>query len=229
MKTTLLYLTIAVALAATSATAQAVVPAARLSESALSTALAAGNDAPATPVAAMPLELTAMDLVSKVYGVLDTGLSQSSTVEEAGRCLNLTPSADSTGLWLESADGYVVSYYGMKPDISAVAHFDEKGATDYCYFFLFPYAEGNREFVNHQQALFSGCLLQEMSDIGLIIGVPDSSDAIFEAFGSHADKLINVRLTEEELPGDSGLFILMLGITPRSFTHYDFIMAENRP
>lgn len=229
MKTALLYLTIIVAFTVTSATALAVVPAARLAGSASSTVPTDGKDGAATAVAAMPLELTALDFVTKVYGVFDTGLSQNRTVEEAGRCLNLTPTADSTGLWLDSADGYAVSFYGMQPPVSAVAHFDDNGATGYCYFFLFPYSPGQWEEANRQQAMFCGSMLQEMNDFGLIIGVPDVSDAIFEAFGSYADNHINMRLCEECKPDMSGRFIFMLDITPRSFTHNDFIMADFQP
>lgn len=224
MKTYLLSLTAFAALAA-SPLSMTAAPAAGQSQetaTAIPAAISAGLSASPT---VLPLELTAIDLVTKVYGVLDTGLSEKDAVKEAGRRFNLTPSADSEGLWLDTADGYVVSYYGMTPLLSAVAHFDENGATDYSYFFQFPYASGSRHTADTAQCAFCGYLLQEMNDIGLMVGVPDTTDSIFEAFGSCDDKYINVRLLEEENIDDSGRFILMLSIVPGAYTSSDEIMA----
>lgn len=229
MKATLLS-SILLAISYAALPALAVAPAARIADEVLAASMpATAKIGPAASLSAMPLELTAIDLVTKVFGVLDTSLSEKEAVKEAGRCYALTPSADSSGLWLDSADGYVVSYYGMTPLLSAVAHFDNNGASDFCYFFLFPYAPGERHTADMAQCAFCGYLLQEMNDIGLIVGVPDVTDSIFEAFGSYADNALNLRLVEEETDNDSGRFILMLNVTPRSFMPADEIIAHNQP
>lgn len=176
--------------------------------------------------AALPLELTAIDLVSKVYGVLDTGLSEKEVIKEAAADYNLTPSADSEGLWLDSADGYVVSYYGMTPPVSTVAHFDEDGASDFTYFFLFPYPSGKRAMADRQQCQFCGYLLQEMSDLGLAVGVPDVTDSIFEVFGSYIDNHLNVRLSEMVNDDESGMFVVSLTVIPNSYYNSDNILAD---
>lgn len=197
------------------------------SEEALATSISSvGLTEAATAVTALPLELTAVDFITKVYGVLDTNLSEQKAMDEAKRSYNLTPAADSTGLWLDTADGYVVSYYGMTPYVSAVAHFDSDGASDYSYFFIFPYASGRRGAADYEQCAFSGSLLQEMQDVGLIVGVPDTTDSIFEAMGSYEGNHVNVRLVEEELPDNSGRFILMLAVTPGAYTISDEFVAD---
>lgn len=226
MKAALLHIISAAVLLAVSVNATAVAPAAPKAEEALTTSISSvGNTASAASLPVLPLELTAVDLVTKVYGVFDTNLSEAETVEKAGSCYNLTPSADSTGLWLEPADGYVVSYYGMTPEIRAVAHYDENGASDYSYFVLFPYEAGRRGAADYEQCAFCGTLLQEMNDLGLIIGVPDAADSIFEAFGSMTGNHVTVRLIEQENPDDSGLFVLMLDVIPKAFTASDDILA----
>lgn len=226
MKTILLSILMAVALTATSGSAETVVTAAQMTESAAASAAPSVKNGISNPLISMPLQLTASDLVTKVYGVFDTGLSQSQTAEEVASRMKLTPSADRKSLWLDSADGYVVSYYGMMPQLSAVAYFNDQGVTNFCYFFIFPYSSGNRDTANLEQSLFAGSLLQEMNDVGLIIGMPDSTDAIFEAIGSYQDKHIDVRLLEEEELNESGRFILSLEVTPGSYSNYDYILAD---
>ena len=178
-------------------------------------------------VATLPIQVTALDFVTKAYGFVDTDLSSDNAVKAASDRLNFAPSADNSGLWLDSADGYTISYYGMTPEVSAMAQFGDNGASEYCYFFLFPYEAGNREYANIDQSMFSGSLLQETSDIGLLVGVPDTTDAIMEAFGSYADHHINVRLTEETNPDESGRFILMLNIIPDAYSQADYMLATN--
>lgn len=178
-----------------------------------------------TAVMTMPLQLTASDLVSKVYGVLDTGLSRHQAEKEIQNRMKLSPSAEDKSLWLDSAGGYRVSYYGMMPELSAVAYFDDDAISGYCYFFIFPYTSGNRESANVEQSLFTGSLLQEMNDVGLIIGMPDITDYIFEAMGSYQDKHIHVGLVEEANEDESGRFVLGLDVIPGSYTHNDAIMA----
>lgn len=228
MKATLLQYIVLAAFAAASSQAMAVAPAAAQAEEALATSSSVAPQIdPAAMAAVMPLELTAADLVTKVYGMLDTGLSRNEAIKEAGDRYRLTPSADSMGLWLDSADGYVVSYYGLTPPVSAVANYGSEGVTDFSYFFLFPYAAGERKNADSAQCIFCSCLLQEMNDMGLVVGVPDVTDSIFEVFGSCDDKWLNVRLVEQVQDDDSGLFVLMLNIVPDSYTGADGIMAHN--
>ncbi len=228
MKATLLQYIVLAALTAASLQAKAVAPAAPEAGEASTTSAPAPAQIDLTaPAAVMPLELTAIDLVTKVYGMLDTGLSEKEAIMEAGDRFRLTPSADSMGLWLDSADGYVVSYYGLTPPISAVAHFDEGGASDFSYFFLFPYSAGERRNADSAQCVFCGYLLQEMNDLGLVVGVPDVTDSIFEVFGSYDDKWLNIRLVEQVHDDESGLFVLMLNVVPGAYTAADDILAIN--
>lgn len=225
MKATLLYNMILMAILTISPRALAAAPAAQPTEDPTTLPVAAAQIG-STSVTAMPLELTAIDLLTKVYGVLDTGLDEKQAIEQAESAYDLTPSADSNGLWLDSADGYVVSYYGMTPPISAVAHYDDDGVADYSYFFLFPYNPGERHAADIAQCAFCGYMLQEMHDLGLMLGVPDSADSIFETVGSYNDCRLAMRLVEEQHADNSGRFILILKVEPGAFTPADDVLAQ---
>ena len=87
------------------------------------------------------VSLTAGDMVSKVYDIVDPDAHKEECVHQARKVLGLTPQEDSDALWLESADGFVVDYYGMRPQVSAMARYDNgserKGVADYGYFSYF--------------------------------------------------------------------------------------------
>lgn len=181
----------------------------------------------------MPLQLTARDFVTKVYGVFSPELCQDSIVGKARAILNLTPDADEYGLWLEDANGYSVSYYGMRPDVSALACFDNNSVSDFSFFFLFPYSGSDkRDEANSRQAEFCGALLQELADIGVTLGADASTDAMFEVSGDYAGNFVEMRLIEEEsgpgrdvVPDRAGRFVVTLSVEPGSFTPADNIVA----
>lgn len=174
----------------------------------------------------LPVELTAEDMVSKVYGVLDTNLDKQGCVSEARRLLRLTPEEDNGVLWLETDGGYRVNYYGMVPDVSAMARFGDDKVSDYGFFFLFPYSGGDKHDSVRSQADFCGSLLQEMADIGLPMDLNTESDDLFEAVGDYRGNFVDVRLLDEKGEGGSGRYILILSVEPRAFTAADDIVAD---
>lgn len=164
----------------------------------------------------IPVEVTGKDFVTKVYGILSPSLSRDEIVEGTQKALNLKPEEDEYGLWLETADGYGINFYGMSPEVSARAGIGpDKEVTDYGFFFLFPYGSGEREQANSRQAAFSGALLQEFLDMGLAMEVDTLSDALYEVSGDYGTSLVDVRLIEEhETDDDSGRFIIILTVNP---------------
>lgn len=174
----------------------------------------------------MPVRLTAGDFITKIYGMFDPRLTRSQMIESS-RALDLLPQEDEYGLWLETDNGYSVNYYGMTPEVSArAAYGDDEHVTDYGFFFLFPYAGGERDAANSRQAAFSGTLLQEMLDMGLTMEVDPVSDALFEVEGDYRQNNVDVRLVEEHDTDDgSGRFILILSVNPDS--RADAVTAEN--
>lgn len=164
----------------------------------------------------LPLELKAKDFITKVYGILDSDMNKDEIVSATQTVVSLVPEEDEYGLWLESGNGYSISYYGMTPEVSARAAFDEgNNVSDYGFFFLFPYSDGGREEANSRQAKFSGALLQEFLDMGLAMEVDTLSDAIYEVSGDYENDLVDVRLIEEhETDDNSGRFILILTVNP---------------
>ena len=221
-----------VAFASHSFSASAASPAASAAESA--TLVTAASDSALSDYGESlrlpaPLELTARDFVTKVYGVLDSTLSTRSEICRASEGMNLAPSADSLGLWLETGDGYSVSYYGMTPDVTAMAQFEG----DFGFFFLFPYQQGERENANARQSEFCGALLQEMSDIGLVMGLDPLADTLFDAVGSYGANFVEMSLIEETAgssdtaPATSaGRFIVTLTVRPNAYQPSDNLAAR---
>ena len=196
--------------------------------------IAATVDSPV--VAPMAKEVTARDFVTKVYGILDPSLSEAETCETARRIHGLQPKADEMGLWLEKADGYQLNYYGMQPECSAMAHFENDAVEDFAFFFLFPFDEGERDSANARQAEFCGNLLQEMQDIGLVMNLYSDPVALFNAKGTYADNYVEVRLLEEQGTGvqgqgtrdkgQDGRFVLLLRVEPNAVSLADNLPAE---
>lgn len=134
----------------------------------LSPALAAASgDVKVRALKAMPVEVSGIDLLSKAYGIAECELDSAGCFEKVVRTTGLLPLPDEYGYWLDSADGYRLSYGGMIPDVSALARIADGQVGDFAFFFIFPYSEGERDWANRRQAEFCGSLLQELSDCGL--------------------------------------------------------------
>lgn len=177
-------------------------------------------------VVLLPVELTAEDLVTKVYGVVDPGVSKDECVRKSRELLRLTPEDDSGALWLETAGGYGVNYYGMIPDVSAMARFGNEKVSDFGYFFLFPYNAGDRQSGIREQTDFCSSLLQEMTDIGLSMDLNTETDDLFEAVGDYQGSFVDIRLLDDRKDNGSGRYILILSVEPGAFTPADDIMAD---
>lgn len=165
---------------------------------------------------ALPVELTAPEMVAKVYGVVDPGVNRSECVDHTRRMLSLTPEEDEGCLWLDSDAGYRINYYGLVPETSAMARFDGDALAEYCYFFLFPYEAGGKSIGVRNQADFCGTLLQEMYDSGLPMDLNTATDDLFEAVGDYQGSLVDVRLLDEAMPDSSGRFILIVSVEPNA-------------
>lgn len=192
-------------------------------------AAASAKDAVAdtTVIRELPLELTVADMVGKVYGVVNPDCSKKDCVAESRRVLRLTPEEDEGVLWLEADNGYRINYYGLVPDVSAMARFEngEENVSDFGYFFIFPYeghakADGVRE-----QTDFCSSLLQEMRDIGLPMDLNTATDDLFEAVGDYNGSLVDVRLLDDRHVDGDGRFILILSVEPKAFTAADNALA----
>ncbi len=170
-----------------------------------------------------PVELTAHDLMTKVYGVVDSSLSEDECRRSVRSCLALEPQEDQSALWLDSADGYGVNYRGMQPEVSAMARYENGELSDYCFFFLFPMDEKDTRFGERsEQCEFCGSLLQEMHDMGMTAGADRLTDDLFNVIGEYEGNLVDVRLI-----GDAGSdrYILIVGVEPGAFTEADNLAA----
>lgn len=179
---------------------------------------------PADDVKGSAVDITARDMVTKVYGVLDPALSKNECMKQSQRCLGLTPSDDNGALWLETDGGYVIDYYGMRPDVTALAQYDDAQLSDFGFFFLFPYTDSSRPQSIASQVEFCGSLLQEMADIGLPMDLNTASEDLFEAVGEYQGSMVDVRLLNED-NGDSGRYILIISVEPNAYTPSDELAA----
>lgn len=184
-----------------------------------------------------PVKVTARDLVTKVFGVADHNLSSAALKTQTSKVLDITPVEDEGNLWLDPTDGYAISYYGMVPQVSAVAMFDSEDGelSNFSYFFLFPYAAGSRENANYEQCAFCTSLLQEMEDLGMDMGTQQSDNALFQAVGNYGESLVNLRLVEQQgdasyvmdpdMASSNGKYIIVLDIEPNAYNEADSWMA----
>lgn len=177
--------------------------------------------------------LTAEDMVGKVYGVVDPSVSRTECVRRTRDVLRLTPQEDNGALWLESAAGYAVNYYGMIPDVSAMVRFHSQSGdasvADYGFFFLFPYSGATKHDTVSRQADFCGALLQEMADMGLPLDLNTNTPDLFEAIGEYNGSLVNVRLLDDAAGAGTGRYVLILSVEPGAFSPEDHLaaLAEN--
>ena len=184
-----------------------------------------------------PVKVTARDLITKVFGVADHRLSSDELKSQTAKSLDITPVEDEGNLWLDPTDGYAVSYYGMVPQVSAVAVYDNTDGdiSNFSYFFLFPYVQGARDNANYEQCAFCTSLLQEMDDMGMDMGTRTDSEALFQAVGNYGQNLVILRLVEQQadatyvtdptLASGAGKYILTLEIEPDAYTEADSWMA----
>lgn len=175
----------------------------------------------------VPVNLTAEDLVTKVYGVFSPESSKAQICEDCVNMLNVDPSEEDMGLWIDSSDGYRFSYYGLTvPYISAMVSIERDSVTNFGFFFLFPYNAANRDEMNCRQAQFCGSLLQEMYDLGISFSVIGSSDSLFEICGDYKGNFIKTRLSEEPTGDSEGRYVLCLSVEPDAFTPADNLAAQ---
>lgn len=172
-----------------------------------------------------PIEVTAEDLVTKAYGVIDADLSQEQ-VAECMEMMHLNATVEEENLWLDSADGYRVSYYGMTPEVSAYAKFENQEISGYSFFFMFPYdSSANKMSANDSQCEFCSTLLQELFDMGADMRADDSSESLFNAAGNYGDSNLNVSLIDNGIADNAGQYILILEVEPNAFTAADELPA----
>lgn len=173
----------------------------------------------------LPLQLTATDMIENVYGFVDPLAGKEKCIDCVKTRLRLCPDQDNGAMWLDNDRGYSIDYSGMLPPVTAMARYGDSGAEEYAYFFLFPYASGQRRITMQDQTDFCGSMLQEMADMGLQMDLLTGGPDLFEAVGEHCGSLVDIRLLDEKHPEGSGRFILLLSIEPNAFTPADNLTA----
>ena len=161
-----------------------------------------------------PLELKVCDFITKAYGAVDPGLSKETLLQRAEELLNVRPVEDSGVYWVDSDNGYKISYQEITPDISAYAAFEGDCISEYTYFFMFPYVSASRDACNALQCKFSSAMLQEMKDSGVPIGSNPFTDYLFEVLAEYDGKYVNLRLLDDADTPESGQYLLIMEITP---------------
>lgn len=186
------------------------------------------NDSASIQVAkkTIPVNLTAKDFVTKVYGVISPEKSKNELCEDCRNILNLMPSEDEMGLWLDSSEGFYLNYYGQTvPDVSVMAALEGDSVANFGFFFLFPYNSSDKDEICRKQALFCGSLMQELQDIGAIMDLNPSSDNLFEACGNYNGNFVDVKLLDKTTGASAGRYVLYMMVEPNAFTSADNLAA----
>ena len=188
-------------------------------------------------MATEPLVVTAADLLGKVYGVVDPHqMSRTVCRNIAAENYSATPVEDEGAEWLTPDEGFSVSYRGqLVPEAEAMARYDADGClAGYGYVFYFPYEATCREKANGEQCAFCSLLLQELTDMGVILGVNPMTDALFDVGGIYEGNDMQLTLRESvesetvtpelqagAIPADrSGEFVLLMSIVPARTLDY---------
>ena len=156
----------------------------------------------------MPIRVSAADFLEKAYALADCQLDSTAIVRAVIELTRMAPVNDEYGNWLDSIDGFRVSYSDMAPEVSAVTRYDDLGKVeDFAFFFIFPYAPGERSWANERQADFSGALLQELRDMGVDAAASSGDPDYFTVAANHDGRPVDILLRE-----DDGQYVLALHV-----------------
>lgn len=163
------------------------------------------------PCADLPegVQVSVADMLSKVYGLIPADMTKAE-IDSVAAGLGLVPVADDGGMWLDSEDGYRLSYAGVSPEVSARAEYDGDEVTGFTYYFLFPFeCERTRREAVASQAQFCGSMLQEMHDMGMELGADSMTPDLMDVSGYFGDTHVDVNLSESD-----NSFVLILAVNP---------------
>lgn len=169
------------------------------------------------------ITLSGRDLITKAYGMIPAVNSREATIDLSEIVMNLTPSEEEENLWLDSSDGYSISYNGMTPDVSALVRLQNDSISDYGFFFLFPYSQEEKQCATAEQVDFSKTMLQEFQDLGLDMGANPYTKDLFEVNGDYTDNFIALRLIDDS---EGERYILMLSVEPNAISDADRIAVD---
>lgn len=163
-------------------------------------------NSPAVGKSKFPLTLTALDFITKIYGMESPDSARDCILSRVVHSSGINPRQDQSEYRLGPDSGYSVNYYGQQPDVEAIAKFDGDSVEYYGFFFIFPYDAGKRYKAMVEQVLFCTTLLQEIYDIGMQTVAYTNTDGIFETQSSYQGKDITLKLIEETRQPQSSEF-----------------------
>ena len=169
------------------------------------------------------IKVSGHDLVTKAYGTIPAVNSREATIDLSSEVMNMIPTQEENYLWLDSTDGYSISYNGMTPDVSALVRLQNDSISDYGFFFLFPYAGEDKKCVTAEQVDFSKTMLQEFQDMGLDLGANPYTSDLFEVNGDYTDNFVALRLIDDS---EGERYILMLSVEPNALSEADSLAAN---
>lgn len=182
--------------------------------------------------ASTPVEVNASDIIGKIYCVADPDSGREECRRLSTERYGAEPGNEDGAEWISSDNGFAISYYGMQPEVDAMARYEGNEVAGFGYVFYFPYNSHCREAANHDQCEFCSTLLQELNDMAVTLDVNEAADALFEVFGEYAGSDISLTLREEiesetmapdqlagAIPSDRcGQFVLLISVVPG---HYE--------
>lgn len=181
-----------------------------------------------------PVKVTAAELIGKVYGVADPRCGREECRDKALHSFSAAPVESDGAEWMGEAEGFVISYGGQTPESEAMARYSHNDVTGYGYIFYFPYSSHGREKANREQCRFCSSLMEDLVEIGAIMGADPQTEDLFDVTAIYKGNDVQLTLSEitesesatdtmaaGEIPADrSGQFILMVSIVPADALHY---------
>ncbi len=182
--------------------------------------------------ASNPVSVSGLDLIQKVYGIVDSTTPESNCRQEVSERFATSPTVDEDAEWLSTEDGFTLDYEGMSPEVEAMARYDRGEVAGFGYIFYFPYQAAERHLANDSQCAFCSTLLQELADNGITLGSDTDTEALFNVKGMSENGTFTMTLNEEvtnetlsadlrpgEIPADrEGQFVLLISVLPANAT-----------
>lgn len=163
-------------------------------------------------------EVTASDMMTMVYGMIDPSADRGECLEACKDVAGVVPEDEGEYVWLD--EGYALNYRGMQPEVAAVARFEDgesgEKVRDYCFFFQFPYKEKS------EQCEFSETLLRDIHSVGGNPGVNVNSDDLYDVVAVYGGGLVDVRLVDD---ADASRYVVILSVEPGAFGAEDDVAA----
>ncbi len=185
-----------------------------------------------------PHRISTADIVGKVYGVANPCQDKATCREIARQTYGSSPVEDDGAEWIGETEGFAIDYEGQYPESEAMARYENDKVAGYGYIFYFPYKATEREKANKEQCRFCTTLIDELNEMGAIVGANPLTDALFDVGGYYNGGDVQLTLSEYiesetrspelqagAIPSDrSGQFVVIVSVVPAERNEFTAVL-----